>query len=158
MHIGFTGTQKGMTDKQLGELTRWLQQLHNRGYRTFHHGDCVGADEEAHDIAVALGYNIVIHPPNMVVKQAFCYQNSPVETQVRITVLEPKPYLERNHDIVDTCAEMVACPAEITEQVRSGTWATVRYARKRKKPLIILQPITITQPSVEVEPNGPIHS
>lgn len=155
MHIGFTGTQKGMTDKQLGELTRWLQQLHNRGYRTFHHGDCVGADEEAHDIAVSLDYDIVIHPPLNESKRAFCDSK---HVDVNVVVHEPKEYLQRNHDIVDTCAEMVACPAEITEQVRSGTWATVRYARKRKKPLIILQPITITQPSVEVEPNGPIHS
>ena len=29
----------------------------------FHHGDCIGADAEAHDIAVAMACEIVIHSP-----------------------------------------------------------------------------------------------
>lgn len=30
---------------------------------TLHHGDAIGADAEAHDIAIALACTIVIHPP-----------------------------------------------------------------------------------------------
>jgi hypothetical protein len=35
---------------------------------------------------------------------------------------------------------VIACPFERTEQQRSGTWATVRMARKAGKPLVIVYP------------------
>lgn len=43
-----------------------------------------------------------------------------------------KPYLERNNDIVKNSDVLVACPASKTEVLRSGTWATIRKARKAK--------------------------
>jgi len=41
----------------------------------------------------------------------------------------PTPYLSRNRAIVDETEMLIATPAEFTEQQRSGTWSTVRYAR-----------------------------
>ena len=49
-----------------------------------------------------------------------------------------KRYLERNRDIVDACDILIACPRTLKEELRSGTWATVRYARKVGKPVAIL--------------------
>jgi len=135
MKIGFTGTQIGMTPNQFGELARLIAIGVTDNPCEFHHGDCIGADAEAHSIADAFGCRIVIHPPTNTSKEAFCKVDSEWDT-----VLPPKPYLDRNHDIVDACDVLLAAPKSIEEELRSGTWATVRYARKKNIPVIILEP------------------
>ncbi len=130
MHVGFTGTQKGLTHRQSQELALRLQELPLGS--TFHHGDCVGADAEAHDIARRLSYNkVVIHPPINFHKRAWCSGT---------VVRPPKPYLERNHDIVDASDILIVCPAQQQEVQRSGTWATIRYAKKKCIPVIMIGP------------------
>jgi predicted Rossmann fold nucleotide-binding protein DprA/Smf involved in DNA uptake len=52
----------------------------------------------------------------------------------------PKAPLDRNRDIVDAAAVLIAAPKEMTETLRSGTWATVRYARKQGKQVWIVWP------------------
>lgn len=48
---------------------------------------------------------------------------------------------EGDHDIVDATAVLVACPKEEEgEELRSGTWATVRYARRRHRPVYVVRP------------------
>lgn len=126
--IGFTGTQDGMTPKQT--IALW-QQLSLISHLEFHHGDCIGADEEAHDIARLVGAKIVGHPPTNEVKRAFCYFDEE---------REPKEYIARNHDIVDETQLLIATPKSTVEEVRSGTWATVRYARKIGREVVILDP------------------
>jgi len=59
---------------------------------TFHHGDCVGADADAHDIALAEGFAIIIRPPLGATQRARKSDASFIH--------EPKPYLDRNKDIV----------------------------------------------------------
>jgi len=95
----------------------------------FHHGDCEGADQQAHEIAESLYIPIFIHPPTNPVARAFC--------SGAFVILKPKPYLERNHDIVDAVDFMLAAPKG-PEVLRSGTWATIRYAKQINKPLLIL--------------------
>ena len=112
MRIGFTGTRQGMTREQERTLRDLLAS--HRG-AVLHHGDCVGADEQAHDIAVSLGCGIVIHPPLLEAQRAF--KPAP---QIRA----PKPYLVRNKDIVRETDLLVAAPKEALEQHRSGTPAT----------------------------------
>ena len=130
MHVGFTGTQKGLTHRQSQELALRLQELPLGS--TFHHGDCVGADAEAHDIARRLSYNkVVIHPPSNEKHRAYCKSAH---------VLKPKPFLKRNHDIVDASDVLIACPAQAYEVQRSGTWATIRYAKKKHIPVIMIGP------------------
>lgn len=132
MIVGFTGTQCGMTSRQKERLCAKLIEL---DVTEFHHGDCIGADEQADNIARTIGgIVIVIHPPNNDSKRAFC------ERRGLSKVCEPKPYLDRNHDIVDESEMMFATPGQRIEQLRSGTWATIRYARKVKKPGVILLP------------------
>lgn len=96
-----------------------------------HHGDCVGADAEFHDIAWGMCF-IIVHPPIEDMYRAFCI--APDKT------LEPRPYLARNKDIVNQSDILIAAPNTLVEEWRSGTWSTVRYARKMGKPVIILDP------------------
>lgn len=55
-------------------------------------------------------------------------------------VHEPRPPLERNRDVVDASDVLLACPGGMAEEQRSGTWATIRYARKAGKPVVIVWP------------------
>lgn len=132
MRIGFTGTQNGMSDQQVAQL-RLLFESFSLRISEFHHGDCIGADEEAHGLALpTLGIQkIWVHPPTCDKKRAFC--QSP-------NILEPAEYIARNHHIVDATDILIAAPQHIVETVRSGTWATVRYARKINKPYFLLKP------------------
>jgi len=140
MKIGFTGTRKGMTDEQKEEIS-WMLQAQLGLARAItgkvdevHHGDCVGADSDFHDLAS--GYDIVVHPPSVDKYRAFREGSE---------ILPPKSYLQRNMDIVDSCDILIAAP-EGEEQQRSGTWATVRYARKRNKSIFIVSPDGIIHP------------
>lgn len=126
MKIGFTGTQEGLTRKQEARFDVLLMGLTGE----FHHGDCIGADSEAHDIAREQGFHIVIHPPVSWTKRA---RKSGDELR------KPLPYLDRNRKIVDETEMLIAAPKGMEEK-RSGTWATVRYARKLKRPIIIVYP------------------
>jgi hypothetical protein len=137
--LGFTGTQEGATLKQVEAFSKFFGKYL---VDEFHHGDCVGADAQAHSIACSWHTkNIIIHPPIKTVKRAYCEKLYTFdEKHTTIVILEPKDYLDRNKDIVDACDVLIACPKTSKEELRSGTWSTVRYARKRNKKIIILEP------------------
>jgi len=140
MNIGFTGTQIGMTIPQMvtfqdllldkTKLTNLAEQLFESETYWLHHGDCCGADAQAHQIAKRCGLMVYIHPPVIDTLRAFCEGD---------IIQKPKDYIKRNHDIVDTCQVLIATPKG-KEEVRSGTWATVRYAKKKLQPTIIIMP------------------
>lgn len=130
--VGFTGTQVGCTDAQTAALARTLVSL---GCTELAHGDCVGADETAHRVARAMGAAVEMHPPADPRKRAFC-------EMLRGEVVRPAgPYLVRNRAIVAATGVLVACPREeVGEEMRSGTWATVRAARKLNRPVAVVRP------------------
>lgn len=130
--IGFTGTQEGMTALQKQGVLNILSTLRGAQYEYFHHGDCIGADEEAHKIAQGLGYKIIIHPPLNQSKRAFC--------EGADTILRPKEYLDRNEDIVCSSNVLIATPKEMEEVLRSGTWSTVRRGKKYGRIVHLLKP------------------
>jgi len=119
--LGFTGTQHGMTKPQTFKVMEFISQPM---VREAHHGDCIGADFEFHQLCRFKCLYIVGHPPINESKRAFCDFN--YEWQ-------PKEYLDRNHDIVDSSTFMIAAPGEMQEIKRSGTWATIRYTQKQIK-------------------------
>lgn len=82
-------------------------------------------------MARLIGFRIVGHPPIVTSKRAFFQCDE---------LRDPLPYLARNHKIVDAVQEMLACPGEVMEQLRSGTWATIRYARRVGKPVHVILP------------------
>lgn len=141
-HLGFTGTQTELTDWQKVMLQRMLHDYRSRGFTHLHHGDCISADATAHRLAIEARFQIVVHPPENNKKRAYAWVAGE-----RATTLDPKPYLERNRDIVDACELLLACPKEGEADhylqtgespQRSGTWATVRYAVKMQKQVVFV--------------------
>ena len=131
MKIGFTGTQTGITPSQFDLLVEILEKLHE--VTEAHHGDCVGADREFSVVIDCIfGTGLIhCHPPTDSKKRAF----------VRADVIyDPEPFLDRNKNIVNATEILIACPKGMNEEIRSGTWATVRYARKQKGVIVILWP------------------
>lgn len=125
MRVGFTGTREGMTPEQRIAL-RYLLLEHLP--KEVHHGDCLGADSEFHNAAIALCCPvIVIHPPSNNQLRAFCGGDA---------VREPKPYLDRNRDIVDETDVLIAAPKEMEPPASlkgHGTWSTYFYAKDKAK-------------------------
>ena len=113
-------------------LRAFLLELATLGWEEFHHGDCLGADAAAHANAVALGFRIILHPPTANAARAFSKAPG-----AEMTTYPPLPYLERNKAIVDGTDLLIAMPKDARrEEVRSGTWATVRYARKKNRSIV----------------------
>jgi hypothetical protein len=132
-HIGFTGTQQEPPRAQRELLGRVLRTLTDRcSPLVLHHGDCIGSDALAHRLALELGIEVEIHPPINSSKRAFC-------KGARV-VYAPKDYIPRNHDIVDLSTRLISLPKGKVEELRSGTWATIRYARKQRKQTLYLYP------------------
>lgn len=127
--IGFTGTQVGMTAAQRNTFKNLLSALRPS---ILHHGDCIGADAQAHVLAKSVKTAIVIHPPSDNSKRAYC--------KGAVATREPKPYLKRNADIVTESEALIAAPKEFDEQLRSGTWATIREAKRQQKVATIIYP------------------
>jgi hypothetical protein len=132
MKIGFTGTRHGMTELQ---WRAFLAAIKREWPHEFHHGDCVGADDEAANIVYDHRgglTKIIKHPPINRAHQANnqCYHGS----------RPPREYLERNRCIVDETMHLIAAPKEMSEQRFGGTWATIRYARKMGRRVTICWP------------------
>jgi len=138
MKIGFTGTRQGLTVQQEMNLDDLLSDIAidtaaDDSPIEFHHGDCIGADAQAHDIVDALpDRRIIIHPPSDPKYRAFKEGDE---------VRDEASYLERNTDIVDEGEDLlIACPKEGQEVLRSGTWSTIRRGRKAGRPVVIIYP------------------
>lgn len=134
IHVGFTGTRDGLTfyqRDQLREMLRFMRVAAPAHDIALHHGDCTGADAQVAAFAQDLGYKLISHPPDNPRHRANHFAHE---------VRPEKPYLERNKDIVRETSALVAAPKGIDEQVRSGTWSTVRYATKLGKQIYIVYP------------------
>lgn len=130
MHLGITGTRKGMSEKQFDLVKEFVKE--NSGVTVFHHGDCIGVDVQT--AMLVENYLpkvwIVSHPSKSTTTRA----HGPADETMR-----PKDYLIRDQDNVDASDYLWAAP-DGGERVRSGTWATVRMARKKGIPITIIMP------------------
>lgn len=147
--IAFTGTRRGITRPQVVALTDVMTVLRLSAPRVpfdereFLHGCCVGADRSAHDLVHATRWWKIVGYPGREDQREWAMQ---IYRGGSLRVVHPvpsgrSPELARNHDMVDDSTILVACPGEHTERLRSGTWATVRYARKKAVPVIIITPV-----------------
>lgn len=135
--VGVTGTR--YTEKitpgqarRLGVLLRKVYDLYYLdGEVWLAHGDCKGWDELCHNVAKEIGYKIRIHPPSNDKHRAYCIGDF---------CERPQLYSIRNHDIVRVSDYMIGGPKSNAEQIRSGTWATIRYTRKQKVPYTVIYP------------------
>ena len=126
MKLGYAGPQIGMTAAQLQAVTMAVCEMRPN---EAHHGDCIGGDQQFD--AICRGrFKRVAHPPINPEKRAWC------DAEV---IMPAKPYLERNTDVaqVDT---LIATPRGYQEYTRSGTWSTVRRARKAGARIMLVLP------------------
>lgn len=147
-HIGFTGTQRGMSLAQRATVHLLLRLAAPRrcvgpaDEVWAHHGDCVGADKDFAELAVLEGLKIHRHPPTESGKRSGLVAWDRTE--------EPLPYLQRNDAIIAACGLLVACPKGFESEIRSGTWATIRHAGKAGRTTLIVWP----DGSVEYRPGS----
>ena len=148
LKLGFTGTSGLTTKEQLDKLRRLLFSLRPT---EFHHGDCVGADRDAHFLALShfvleFGPNVKtvpihIHPPIKNDKRAFCdLQAYERGLPLAERLYERAEYLERDRNIVSMTDLLIGLPKEAEEQQRGGSWYTIRQARKMGRRLIVVGP------------------
>lgn len=133
--LGFTGSREGMTPWQSYEVRKALARLSSRfGPDVLAvHGGCVGADARFHALAVAAGYRVEVHPADM---PAYRAEIAPSD---QITVHPPRRPMKRNEHIVAQSRAMLACPGgDEADMPRSGTWATIRRARRANVPIRVL--------------------
>ena len=118
MILGITGTRKDITEEQRLAFHSCME--HN-DITELHHGGCKGAD-----IHIAYETNRVYPKINVI-------EHLPKHK-------ESKFFLQRNRDIVNICDVLWAFPSSNEEEKRSGTWATIRYAKKKHKPTRMFYP------------------
>lgn len=128
MKLGMTGSRNGISEKAQETLKTFIK---NSNIIEVHHGDCIGADRQFHDIATEYKIKTVIQPPKISSMRAFCRGD---------IILQVKDYLERNRNIVDNTEILIAFPRCNKEELRSGTWSTIRYAHKKNKKVVIVYP------------------
>lgn len=128
--LGITGTREGMNEKQFDEVARYMKKVFVPGAE-FHHGDCIGVDVEAADIAKRLGYIVHAHPSYL--KTRGYYEHNDV-------IYKERHPLKRNMTIVNSVLQMISVPRLDKEELRSGTWHATRYARKKDKVFMLAWP------------------
>lgn len=142
MRVGFTGTRNGMTEQQVSVFKDAIRFIGVENVTEFHQGCCVGADEQAVLAMLDLGFpgdKIWAHLPEN--KSKIFKFHKGLEN---IRIVQPKPYLERNKNIVERSDVLLAAPESGTEILRSGTWSTVRAGRVKKMPIKIILPSGLT--------------
>ena len=144
LQLGVTGTSKGMTEAQKVSVTFMLtKMLEMRFYKgVMNNGDCVGADATFfliwNDIVINCKVNDIEYDMTTV---GHIPLRSNARAYLPFTILrKPKPYLERNQAIVDCSSVLIATPYEADEILRSGTWSTIRRARKKGIKIAIVRP------------------
>lgn len=135
MIVGFTGTREGGTVEQMLAARAFL-----RGIRpaVFVHGGSGNSDHFAH-MEVRAAMQIAGHGEIWVFP---AIEGRLIASAEKVPfhgfIAEPYPALERNAIIAGLSDGLLAVPAT-DEEGRSGTWATVRYARKRGVPIYIVK-------------------
>lgn len=142
-----------MTPFQYSEL---VQRLKDKECSELVNGYCIGSDEKSILAAIEAGVRVfTLYPSTLKNKWAKVLgtpskfeQWQQIELEVggvKYTISYMfknimKP-LERNHHIVELGEELIATPKEFSHTLRSGTWATIRYAWKRKKKVLTIPPL-----------------
>ena len=136
LHIGFSGTRYGMTLLQrraVYRVFRWYRD--NRSAITVHHGSCVGADAEAHDIARMLGLAVALHPGYSDAERmaSFAAECAMLPGE---RVWREQHYLKRNQVIAACVGVLVAAPHG--ERSSRGTNHAISCAVKLERPVVIV--------------------
>lgn len=126
--IGFTGNRYGLREDQKIQIIELLDKYNDI---TVSHGDCIGSDTDFHKLCISYKYT---HPEKTITVHIYPPDNPRLRGFNKGDVVMPeKPYLHRNMDIIKNSDLLIACPVDKNkEEQRSGTWSTIRQARKLK--------------------------
>jgi hypothetical protein len=125
--VMFTGSQKGTTELQYLTLEKLIQDL---SPDEACHGLCIGADYQFHQLCRKKDVSLRGYPGDILSKRA------EIPESEFSYLASPKNPLVRNRDMVahittypHSEGQLIVCPKEDYEVLRSGTWAAVRAAR-----------------------------
>lgn len=132
MRVGFTGTREGLS---MAQIEKVLELLRKWKATSFIHGGCIGADSQIHSILETASTEMMlgVYPSNLPDQRGI----------QRCWMAKPDAPLTRNKKIVAECERLIACP-EGLEVVRSGTWSTIRHAKKVHRWVTIVWPNGVT--------------
>jgi hypothetical protein len=125
MTLSFSGSStRGWTTRQRDRVHEILEEFRP----IVVHGACVMQDDQFDSLAHSMGLTRFVFPSNHPTKSALstCLARGGRIYESR----EPMHPLKRNPLIVQASNRFIATPKEQHEVLRSGTWATIRYARK----------------------------
>jgi len=135
-NFAFTGTRQGVTPEQhkaLSDLV--LSVLYD--IDELRHGGAQGADSQFHAICVHHGVEERIHVyPSNIGGMKAALERLDGKAWTIHPAADP---IARNHLIVALSDHLIAAPHG-PEVVRSGTWSTIRYARRVRRPITIVRP------------------
>ena len=94
------------------------------------HGGCVGGDEQFHHLCKKFGWRVEVLP-GPTIEGKICYADADY-------IYPPAPHMQRNKSLVAFAHWMYAAPYEREPQEHGGTWKTIGFARKAKRPLTIV--------------------
>ena len=159
----FLFTQEGLRPEHVRKALGWqIRRLYNEGCRTFICGMCVGVDLWAAAEVLTLREQ---HPEiELIAAVPFAGQEGRwsaddqeeyrrilaacTRVETLFTAQQAKGntaacYRRRNHWMVDNADTVMAVYTPIDAERRSGTAATVRYARKKLKRIVYIHPTTL---------------
>ena len=129
-HLAVTATRDGLTDEQ----AYIAMQLLDHALR-LSHGAARGGDSQLHYLAHDRGVPCSIWPADNVPSNL-----SGLDIWDTDVIHPAGKALDRNHDIILDGHALAAFPRLMQEELRSGTWAAVRFARKTDRPILIVWP------------------
>lgn len=149
MNLAVTATQGGFTPEQFQAAYSYLEWTFE-DISAFHHGGCIGGDDRLQwmiaQLKEELSAGLRSHPGGVCSPRVIMHRGSTPDKWAlgcddnADEIREPRDNIERNHIMVDETDQLLACPSGKNEVTRSGTWATMRYARRMKKPVVIIFP------------------
>jgi hypothetical protein len=134
MIVAMTGTQQGITYQQHWSFCKFLALYPDIDeVEAFLNGDCIGADLAVTNLVATFWPHVQIwkYPGDIPSKRAGGFSH---------VTMDPSDCLSRNREMVERSGLLVAFPGEFHEVLRSGTWATIRHARRRGIPTVFFWP------------------
>ena len=136
-NFAFTGTRQGLTPEQhKGLYDLVLSVLYD--IDEIRHGGAVGADTQFHSIVGHIGAldKVIVYPSNVNGARGALARLEGQAWRVE-PAMDP---LVRNKLMVALSDHIFAAPYTFHEITRSGTWSTIRYARRVRRPVTIVWP------------------
>lgn len=133
--IGFIGNRYGVNSEQKDKIILILDKYDNI---IVSHGDCIGSDTDFHNLCMNYRKE---HPNKKIRKEIFPSNDLKFRAfnEPDLINVKQSTNLQRNLKIIKYSSILIACPIDKNkEQLRCGTWSTIRKARKEKLIIYIL--------------------